>query len=124
MANEEKVTAAEVLRSTGADKPVSGGTYLQRTGLYLAAGVGVTGVIVIFALVARWVIYAPKVPEIPPGADPNTAKAILDNFRTLQQVALEPFTSLFDSIVVKVLLPVFTSILGYIFGSKANKTEG
>ena len=32
-----------------------------------------------------------------------------------------PFTTLFDSIVVKVLLPVFTSILGYIFGSRTDK---
>jgi hypothetical protein len=29
---------------------------------------------------------------------------------------------LFDSIVVKVLLPVFTSILGYIFGSRSDRS--
>jgi hypothetical protein len=123
MANEDKVSAAEILQSAGATRPVKGGTFLQRTGLYLAGSVGVTGAIITFALVGRWIFYAPPVPVIPPTSDPTTAKAILDNFRTLQQVALEPFASLFDSIVVKVLLPVFTSILGYIFGSKANKTE-
>jgi len=50
-------------------------------------------------------------------------KALLDNYKTLQQIALEPFTTLFDSVVVKVLLPVFTSILGYIFGSQANRSD-
>ena len=53
---------------------------------------------------------------IQPGTDPAAAQVILDNFKTLQQTALEPFTSLFDSVVVKVLLPIFTTILGYIFG--------
>jgi len=123
MQQEERVSAAEVLRSAGADRPVSGGTYLQRTGLYLAAGVGATGVIVISALLAKWVLYAPQIPTIPSSADPAAAKTILENFRATQQAALEPFTSLFDSVVVKVLLPVFTSILGYIFGSKTSKTE-
>lgn len=75
------------------------------------------------ALVVKWVCYAPTLPVIQPGADVVTTKAALDNFKTLQQVALEPFTTLFDSIVVKVILPVFTSILGYIFGSKTNEKE-
>ena len=74
--------------------------------------------IVILALVGWWIFSAPRVPEIPPGADLATVKAILENYRTLQQIALEPLTALFDSIVFKVLLPVFTGILGYIFGSK------
>ena len=62
-----------------------------------------------------------KLPVLQPGADPAAVKAILENYKTLQQIALEPLTTLFDSIVVKVLLPVFTSILGYIFGSRSDK---
>ncbi len=123
MATEEKVSASEILQSAGAENPVTGGTFLQRTGLVLAAFVGATGAVVTFALVAKWVFYAPPVPAIQPGTDQAAVKALLDNYRTLQQIALEPFTTLFDSIVVKVLLPVFTSILGYIFGSRANKND-
>ena len=67
--------------------------------------------------------YAPPAPVLPAGADQNTVKAILDNYRSLQQIALEPFTTLFDSVVVKVLLPVFTSILGYIFGTRTAEKE-
>jgi hypothetical protein len=121
MENTHTVSPDDILRSEGAQMPVSGGTFLQRTGLILAAFVGATGALVIFALVAKWVFYAPGPPIIPPNTDQATAKTILDNYRTLQQIAVEPFTTLFDSIVVKVILPVFTSILGYIFGSKANK---
>jgi hypothetical protein len=123
MAPEEKVSANEILRSEGAENPITGGTFLQRTGLILAGCVGATGAIVTFALVGKWVFYGPAAPVIQPGADQATVKALLENYRLLQQIALEPLTGLFDSIVVKVLLPVFTSILGYIFGSRANKTE-
>jgi uncharacterized YccA/Bax inhibitor family protein len=123
MPAEETVSANEILRSAGAERPVTGGTFLQRTGLILAGFVGAAGAIVTFALVGKWVFYAPAVPVIQPGADPGVVKAIIENYRTLQQIALEPFTSLFDSIVVKVLLPVFTTILGYIFGSQSKKNE-
>lgn len=118
------MSPSEILKAAGADKPVTGGTFLQRTGLILAAFVGGTGAIVILALVGKWICYAPKLPVIQPGVDPNAAKVILENYRTLQQIALEPFTTLFDSTVVKVLLPVFTSILGYIFGSRADNRTG
>ena len=101
MSTEEKVSASEILRSEGAETPITGGTFLQRTGLILAGCVGATGAIVTFALVAKWVFCAPVVPVIQPGADQATIKALLDNYRTLQQIALEPLTGMFDSIVVK-----------------------
>ncbi|HWF09119.1 MAG TPA: hypothetical protein VG297_11690 [Bryobacteraceae bacterium] len=115
---EQKFSADEVLRDAGADGPVRGGTFLQRTGLTLAAYVGALAGIVVIALVAKWMFYAPALPTIPSDTDPAATKIILENYKTLQQATLEPFTSLFDSIVVKVLLPVFTSILGYIFGTR------
>lgn len=48
-------------------------------------------------------------------------KVILDDYKTLAQVTLEPYTVVLDSIVVKILLPVFTAILGYIFGTNSIK---
>jgi len=53
--------------------------------------------------------------------DREKARILIENYRQLQQATLEPFTSLFDSIVVKVLLPIFASILGYIFGSHQSR---
>jgi hypothetical protein len=120
MPDEQKVSASDILKAAGADKPVTEGTFLQRTGLILAGCVGGVAAVVILALVGKWIFYAPTLPVPQAGADPAAVKAMLENYKTLQQIALEPFTTLFDSIVVKVLLPVFTSILGYIFGSRTN----
>ena len=50
--------------------------------------------------------------------DPEKAKVVIENYKQIQQASLQPLLSIFDSVVVKVLLPVFTSILGYIFGSQ------
>jgi hypothetical protein len=50
--------------------------------------------------------------------DREKARIVIENYKLLQQAILDPFTSLFESVVVKVLLPIFTSILGYIFGSR------
>jgi hypothetical protein len=60
---------------------------------------------------------------IPQGADANTAKAVLENYKALQQIAMEPCTAFFDMIFLKALLPIFTSILGYIFGSRSSGKE-
>ncbi len=46
-------------------------------------------------------------------------KDAIDNYSALHDSAWNRTTTLFDLIVVKALLPIFTSILGYIFGSRA-----
>ena len=53
---DERVSQDEILREGGVEKPVSEGTFLQRTGLHLAAWVGATGAAVILALVTKWVL--------------------------------------------------------------------
>ena len=77
---------------------------------------------VILILLVAWVVSAPRMPVIPGDLDAEKAKAIIENYRQLQQASIQPLLSVFDSVVVKVLLPVFTSILGYIFGSQHAKS--
>jgi hypothetical protein len=124
MPEPDIVSSSEVLRIGGAGKEVTGGTFLQKTGLLLATAVGTLASIVTVSLVIGWVWSAPRAPAIPVGMDPAQARILIENYKLLQQAALEPFLSLFDSIVVKVLLPVFTGILGYIFGSRGNESRG
>jgi hypothetical protein len=62
---EEKVTPKELLGAAGG--PVTEGTFLQKTGLYLAASVGALATLVTVALVIKWICYAPAVPAIPAG---------------------------------------------------------
>jgi hypothetical protein len=112
MPADQIVSSQEILAAAGADKPVKG-TFLQRTGFVLAGCVGALAIVVTLAILGRWLFSLPAPPVIPSGADAATAKAILENYRTLQQIVTEPYTSFFEMIVVKVLLPIFTSILGY-----------
>ena len=108
-------------------------TPTQQAGLWLAAGVGLTiiGVLVFTAVV--WFQTAPKPPvllPLPALTDPAKAKdvlagyqalnqAALDNYKALNAEAISRVTSLFDLLATKTLLPIFTAILGYIFGSRA-----
>jgi hypothetical protein len=118
MSDREIVSPAEVLRVGRAEHQVKGGTFLQRTGLVLAGSVGALASVVTVALVMKWVYYAPPVPTISNDLHREQARFLIENYKLLQQATLEPFSTLFDSIVVKVLLPIFTSILGYIFGTR------
>lgn len=123
MPDDGKVTAQEILVAAGADKPVKG-TFLQRTGLTLAVCVGSLIAVVTLALVGKWIYSAPPTPVIPPGADTATVKAILEDYKSLQEIAMQPYIAFFEMIVVKVLLRIFASILGYIFGSRNDGKEG
>ena len=123
MLDDGKVSPQEIIAAAGAEKPVRG-TFLQRTGLTLAVCVGSLIAIVTLAIMGKWISSVPPAPVIPPGADATTVKAILENYKALQQIAMEPYTALFEMIVVKVLLPIFASILGYIFGSRSDGKEG
>ena len=123
MPDLEVVPAKEVLlEAGGAKEQVRLGTFLQRSGLALAFSVGSLATVVTLALIIKWICYAPAIPQIAVDMDREKARLVVENYKQLQVIVLEPFTTLFDSIVVKVLLPIFTSILGYIFGSQ-NGTE-
>jgi len=122
MPNDDIVSPGEILAAAGAEKPVKG-TFLQRTGLILAGCVGGLMFVVVLALLGKWLVSAPAAPVIPQGADANTTKALLENYKALQQIAMEPYTAFFDMIFLKALLPIFTSILGYIFGSRSSSKE-
>ena len=122
MPDEQIVSAREILEAAGAEKPVKG-TFLQRTGLVLAGCVGALISLITIALVGKWIFSVPAPPVIPAGIDATTARAILDNYKALQQIATDSYTAIFDMVVVKVLLPIFTSILGYIFGSRGGGKE-
>ena len=124
MPDDQTVSPQEILAAAGADKPVKG-TFLQRTGFILAGSVGGLIFIITVSLVGKWIYSAPALPPvIPAGADAATVKAILENYRSLQQIVMEPYTTFFEMTVVKVLIPIFASILGYIFGSRGEGKEG
>ena len=86
-----------------------------------AIAVGAVGAIILILLLARWLWIAPSVPVIPPGTDDKVSRLILENYQTLREAALEDTLRILDAFVMKLLFPLFTSFVGYVFGSQANR---
>ena len=51
--------------------------------------------------------------------DQTKIDALTKGCQAMQSQVIKPGQELFDQVIVKALLPVFTSILGYIFGAHA-----
>jgi hypothetical protein len=105
------------------ERAVKGLTALQRAGVNLTIGVGLVASIVIFVLVSYWTRTSPDLPALPTDisnlddAKLNTWKLLLENYKTAYAVALDGPLQIFDQVIVKVLLPLFTLLLGYVFGT-------
>jgi hypothetical protein len=95
-------------------------TPIQQAGMQLALGVGLAIALATSAVIGDWLLTRPDLPSFPAGTKPEDAARVIQNFKEINVVHLERATSLFDLIVVKAFLPVFTAILGYIFGTRAD----
>lgn len=98
---------------------------LPRAGLKLALVVGGLISVVTLLVLIQWWRTAPWM-GVPPGfsgLDAEQAKKLADNLKALSDASLDRSLKLFDDIVGRVLLPVFTSILGYIFGTRGGDSS-
>ncbi len=119
----------ESLRPAGA--PIDGQAFLQReggplsevqlkprltptqeAGMKLALWVGIVILMVIGFVCVDWVCTIPPRPAL------GATRDIIDNYKDLRSAATDDASKLFTLVVLTSLLPVFTAILGYIFGSK------
>jgi hypothetical protein len=92
-------------------------TPLQQAGLKLALGVGLAIAAATLFVLFDYFQTRPIAPRIPDFSTAQ-AKTAIENFKALNDVNLDRATRVFDLVVVKAFLPVFTAILGYIFGSR------
>jgi hypothetical protein len=95
----------------------------RRAGLQLAIGVGIVISLAILAITYDWIKKSPWA-SFPDGlglADPEKAKVIIENIRQINELATDRAVKMFDAIVGRSLLPLFTAILGYIFGTRSDK---
>lgn len=120
----KRVSADDVLAAAGAgsSSAVQGITGTQRLGFKLASGVGVLAAAVMLGIgIAWWHAFPgnPDVSMLKPGAGNSSSQIseYISNYKALASVARDSLSGTFEAVVVKVLLPVFTSILGYIFGT-------
>lgn len=114
-APREVVQADEVLASVGPPGSIKMPPE-QQAAVNLAWGVGLTIAAITLILLVYFVWTVPAGPSISASAE---TKTLIDNYKTLYDVTYQAATGLFETIVVKALLPVFLALLGYIFGSRA-----
>lgn len=117
----EEVSAEQVLQQTGLAGPsLKLGSFTQRAGLKLAGGVGALGIVVTLLIVYKWISMIPASPDIGPSLTKDQVDLLTGTYKIVHEQALDASTKLFDAIVTKALLPVFTAILGYIFGARSS----
>ena len=99
-------------------------TFVQRAGLWLAAGVGSLILLVTVGVVIFLCLYYPKAPVLEPlKQTPAETKVVLDSYKELSGIAMKNALELFQTIVTQALLPIFTAILGYIFAKGGSKED-
>ena len=98
-------------------------TGVQKAQVWFGGGVGILAAVFLLAWGAYWLGYSPKVPAL--SSDPITAKALLDNYKAASALFLDDLFRVFDVVIAKALLPLFTLILGYLFGAnlQSSKTD-
>ena len=116
---------------TGADGSVrpSPPTYREFVVVKLAIWVGIAIVALTLLLMVEWVWHAPPLPTnadlkgtAPTLADNGAvARQLVDNYKTLSDVATDRSIKIFDSFVGKAFLPVFATLIGYIIGARSTK---
>jgi hypothetical protein len=103
------------------------GTFVQRAGLWLAAGVGGVTAVVTICLVIFLYRHFPEMPTAQalngPGAQNGNTQYTIEQYQQLSDIAVKSTQEIFQTIVAQVLIPVFTAILGYIFGRGSRTGE-
>jgi hypothetical protein len=101
------------------------GTFVQRAGLWLAAGVGGITAIVTLCVVVFLYQHFPAMPtaQALDGTSGGSAQYTIEQYKQLSEIAVKATQDVFQTIVAQVLIPVFTAILGYIFGRGSRSAE-
>ena len=90
----------------------------QRAALWLAAGVfGLVLSITAITLILLWSQLPAALPPLPKtDAELATYRALVEQHNLLADAVYERARNIFQTFVASALLPVFTGIIGYIFG--------
>ena len=122
MPDKEIVEAQTVLQSVAGTRVHP--TFVQRAGLWLAAGVGSIIAIVTVCVVIFLFTHYPSMPSTETLKQTTDSKAALEQYKELSGIAVKSAQDLFQTIVAQALLPVFTAILGYIFAKGGKDDSG
>jgi len=120
MPEVKRVQPEDILRPEDGDDKIGAVrlTPLQTVGVRGALIVGALIGAVLMVLLVRWIWVEPAVPNIPPNLDEKQATLILSHYKELQGAVLDGTTKMIDMLVVRILLPIFTTFVGVIFGTQ------
>lgn len=91
----------------------------QQAGMKLALGVGIAiAAVTIFTIVWAFSTKSAAISPTPLVLTDSNAPAVIASYKSLRDEPVDQALRLFDAVVVRAFLPVFTAILGYIFASQ------
>jgi hypothetical protein len=91
---------------------------LERVASYLAAALFAVITAVLVAILIDWLLHEPPQPVIT-GLKPEEQKIAIDNFKLMSDTMWDRTSKIFDLMVIKALLPVFATVVGYLLGKRA-----
>jgi hypothetical protein len=123
-----KVDANEVLSegpyATGAARDLKRLTGLQQAAYFLARTTGVLIAAIIVSVVIFALITAPTPPRLPTGATEAALRAdLIAGYDTLSKAHWANSVAVLQPVIWGGLLPVFTLILGYLFGAQVDRKD-
>jgi len=94
------------------------GTYTQRAGVTLAVGVGSVAALITLSIVVKFLWSLPVPPHFDAQMSEDQLNRLLSAQKQSSDILVTTMVNFFESIIFKVFMPVFTLILGYIFGTQ------
>ena len=117
---KELITFKTMEQTSGTARGIVKMPEKEKYATWITIGVGLVIAIVIVFIGFDWLLTAPplSMPELTEVKtdDLATIEKMIEHYSTVNTLAVERARSLFDLIVVKSLLPVFTALIGYLFG--------
>jgi hypothetical protein len=95
---------------------------LQWAGLRIVTIVGVLILIMTIMVGVDWQMGGPPLPKNLP-TDSEAAKASIENWKALREAEWDRSRQMFETIVQGALVPLFTLLLGYIFGTQTSQAR-
>jgi hypothetical protein len=74
---------------------------------------------VLATIVIDWLVHRPSTPDLAQ-LKLEDQKLAIDNYKVISEVAWDRTSRVFDLVIVKALLPIFATIVGYLLGKRGN----